>query len=1024
MEFLLTLAIAVLFVMVIDQRQKLRRLEQRLGALSSLTHPPEREAGGKAAADDAQAVGVAEPLSEPKRVDAAPLGLPDDSVLDGLRTAYGRMTAQTQRAPAVAVAAAAASAGAITQSPPVAPAPDTQTPEKRGFSFSFEDIFGRQLPIWAGGITLAVAGVLIVKYAIDAGLLTPSARIMGGLLFGTGLIAGAEAIYRKEELVKDPRVRQALSGAGIATLYATILMAHNGYGLIGPIAAFLAMAVITAAALGLSLRFGAPSALLGLTGGLATPALVGSMQPNVPLLAAYLALTIGGLAAISRRQKWMWMGLTALVGGGVWSLILIATSELDPLNSVALGGLVMILAIALPLLGFDGPRQAIMRVAAAAVGAAQLALLVASGGFTPLHWSLFIMIALAIQWLARHFPQDRRAFALAQATSLILSVLLLLVWPGATPVGLFIVGSLLLLIHAVPLFPRVWSDEPDWPAAQWAGMGLAIGAVGWKATGFSFEHPNFPLALTSLAVMLFTLIPVLTGWAGLRAASNAKQSGARLALLAAVAGWSALIAAYCAWPLWAVPVAAAVIAVALLELANRTDDGSAAWVAVGYAIAALLLLSFDLQAGEEFARLSGENAAVPATALLRWGALAAMTVFFALRHRLIAVRHSAAAIAMALVYGTLAQAVPPTLLPLIAPLLMLALAALVLRRDGSGLVAGTMPAFGMGGLIAGLWAIAPFTAWLEAATISLVGRPVEAASLPSTGVTLRQLALPATLINVSLWLLRYRIKPMVATIATVTLAVVGVIALHILYRHGFAALAGDDFIATGMAERALWAALLLGAAVALWRFGQGFNRAAARIALGLAATATLYLVYYSLLLHNPMVDQQAVGAIPLTNMLIPTWALLFGGLWLTERLAMPMLRAPWDARVARGLDMVRAVAIILFSYATLAQAFHGSEFAYAPVGEAENILRSIIAIALAIGFLLWGIRKQARDWRIASLLLMLVAVGKVFLFDASGLTGLIRIASFVALGFSLIGIGWLYSRQLRSDSKPAAPGQA
>jgi uncharacterized membrane protein len=82
---------------------------------------------------------------------------------------------------------------------------------------------------------------------------------------------------------------------------------------------------------------------------------------------------------------------------------------------------------------------------------------------------------------------------------------------------------------------------------------------------------------------------------------------------------------------------------------------------------------------------------------------------------------------------------------------------------------------------------------------------------------------------------------------------------------------------------------------------------------------------------------------------------------------------------------------------------------------AEDILRSILAIALAVGFLLWGIARQQRDWRIASLALMLAAVGKVFLFDASGLEGVTRIASFVALGLSLIGIGWLYARYVGAD---------
>jgi uncharacterized membrane protein len=51
---------------------------------------------------------------------------------------------------------------------------------------------------------------------------------------------------------------------------------------------------------------------------------------------------------------------------------------------------------------------------------------------------------------------------------------------------------------------------------------------------------------------------------------------------------------------------------------------------------------------------------------------------------------------------------------------------------------------------------------------------------------------------------------------------------------------------------------------------------------------------------------------------------------------------------------------------------------------------------------------------------MIAAVAKVFLFDASGLDGLLRIGSFIALGLSLIGIGWLYSRYL-GESRPLTP---
>ena len=94
------------------------------------------------------------------------------------------------------------------------------------------------------------------------------------------------------------------------------------------------------------------------------------------------------------------------------------------------------------------------------------------------------------------------------------------------------------------------------------------------------------------------------------------------------------------------------------------------------------------------------------------------------------------------------------------------------------------------------------------------------------------------------------------------------------------------------------------------------------------------------------------------------------------------------------------------------------------IGSGESIGWSVLAIALALGFLVWGIRAEARVWRIGSLVLMLAAVGKVFLVDASGLEGLLRIASFLALGFSLIGLGWLYSRYLRSDPQAGYAGAA
>jgi uncharacterized membrane protein len=54
---------------------------------------------------------------------------------------------------------------------------------------------------------------------------------------------------------------------------------------------------------------------------------------------------------------------------------------------------------------------------------------------------------------------------------------------------------------------------------------------------------------------------------------------------------------------------------------------------------------------------------------------------------------------------------------------------------------------------------------------------------------------------------------------------------------------------------------------------------------------------------------------------------------------------------------------------------------------------------------------------VVSFVLALVVL-KVFIGDMSNLEGLLRIASFVGLGFCLVGIGWLYQRFVRG-AEPA-----
>ena len=119
-----------------------------------------------------------------------------------------------------------------------------------------------------------------------------------------------------------------------------------------------------------------------------------------------------------------------------------------------------------------------------------------------------------------------------------------------------------------------------------------------------------------------------------------------------------------------------------------------------------------------------------------------------------------------------------------------------------------------------------------------------------------------------------------------------------------------------------------------------------------------------------------------------------------------------------AIDAAMMLVIVLFGLSELRQLFSGSLLTSVPVGQLEDVLRSVLGIVLAVGFLAWGSRRDERSWRIGSLVVMLLAVLKVFLLDAAALEGLARIASFMALGFSLIGIGWFYTRQLKRSSRP------
>ena len=65
-----------------------------------------------------------------------------------------------------------------------------------------------------------------------------------------------------------------------------------------------------------------------------------------------------------------------------------------------------------------------------------------------------------------------------------------------------------------------------------------------------------------------------------------------------------------------------------------------------------------------------------------------------------------------------------------------------------------------------------------------------------------------------------------------------------------------------------------------------------------------------------------------------------------------------------------------------------------------------------------GVKMRSQPLRYTSAVVVLLTVLRVGLIDASDLTGLYRVASFLGLGVALIGIGYLYQRILfRTQAK-------
>ncbi|SOB81176.1 Uncharacterized membrane protein [Sphingomonas guangdongensis] len=440
-----------------------------------------------------------------------------------------------------------------------------------------EALVAGKLPIWTGGAALVVAGLFLVRYGIESGLIGPAVRVAFAALFSAALLAGSEATRRLAATRDDPRLAQVLSGAAIASAYGTLYVAAAQYHLIAPTAAFAATAAITGGALFLSLRHGAPTAVMALVGGFAAPLVAGVDAAGVTPLLGYLALLIAALFALAAARGWTWLAMAAVVAGFGWANLLVLL--LGGSESTGVAAFVTALAIGATLaLPRTGPLRTWLRALPLVAGLAQLLVLAPTLDFTPLAWAYHLTLAAAAVVLAR---RDAVLEGAALAAAVLVTVLLALAFSAATgpsPASQVAVVLATALIAGAGLR---WSGL----GPRWAAVAL-VGLAGPVLVAHLSRPSLLPTTTWSIVDLVLAAAAAWLSWRH-RAAQGRDVGLVGGAAIAALLGGVALAAPV---PLAAAP-AMLVPALAILVWWGRQRDHPRLQALPAFVALAMLLLA-------------------------------------------------------------------------------------------------------------------------------------------------------------------------------------------------------------------------------------------------------------------------------------------------------------------------------------------------------------------------------------------------------------------------------------------------
>ncbi|MFD1987823.1 DUF2339 domain-containing protein [Mesorhizobium newzealandense] len=608
-------AIIALFVIISRQQSRIGLVERELGALRSLVLsgavPPAAKPSEQAATDSAPPTDVA-----PAVAAAADIVLPAVGEPVAAQAPVTEAEAPTGEAVSGPWAPSEAGPAAAEPAEPAAAA-------KAARQSDVETALGTRWAVWVGGIALALGGLFLIRYTIEAGIFGPGVRLTMAAVLGLVLVAGGEFIRRTGFKVPVQGVAGAyipaiLTAAGAFILFGTVYAAHGIYGFIGPALAFTLLGAIGVATIAAALVHGQALAGIGLIGAMVTPMLVASQAPNPWALFGYLAIVLAATAVIARMRDWKLLMAAAFFGTGVWTILYMTDAPGANLSTI-----LFIDAVTLAVLAFvwlarrdaeTGPARAFdwpsivpgLFVAFSALGLSVDPVFAAAGDALPGAVLIAAMVAVAL-----YRPL---ALPLLYAAGLVPVMIYLGIIPptsiasdfsgGALGVdGLPVATSNALTLRIGIALGLVFTGAGFWAArgfaaatqiraASWAAWGVIVPLVIMLALWFTFGNLDRDLVYAAVAALLVVVFaaggewiarseePLLKGGVAVSfALGGAAIAGLLMLHMAFDSGWTTILLG-----------AAAIVPALATRWRSYPVLG---WISVGAVIAVLGRVAFD-----------------------------------------------------------------------------------------------------------------------------------------------------------------------------------------------------------------------------------------------------------------------------------------------------------------------------------------------------------------------------------------------------------------------------------------------